>query len=562
MADCREYAYSNDYFDFIVPYGLEVNTQDEGCVQRIDEDYDTIYYPRTGLPSLQIDNYTYSEIPKCYSLLDQTALEVSGILRLQNQPALALKGRGVLVGFIDTGIDYTNPVFQFSDGSTRIVSIWDQTISDGTPPPGIFYGAQYNREDINRALQSETPYEIVPSRDENGHGTFLAGVACGSEDVENDFIGAVPESEIAVVKLKEAKQYLKDFFFVKGGEPAYQENDIMLAVAYLNGLANIRNMPLVICLGLGTANGNRAGDSYLSLYLADISNRRKRAIVAATGNEAGMRRHFQGQLRENMEYEDVEISVNEDMDGFFVELWADAPELYAVSLISPTGEMIPKVPVRTDRTEEFEFIFEQTRITIDYRIEAKVTANQLVFFRFIKPAKGLWVIRVYPENTITGRYNMWLPLSRLTPGEVFFLRSNPEITLTIPSATQQLISVGGYNAINGSFFADSGRGYTIAGDIKPDFVAPAVNVYGPGLRNNYVTYTGTSAAAAITAGAVAQILQWAFVEQRYAIRSAAGVKNMLIRGARQTNERSYPNREWGYGTLDVYNSFEMLRLQG
>lgn len=559
MADCKEQAYSNDYYDFIVPYGLEVNLQNEGCIQRIDEDYDIVYYPRTGLPSLQIGNYTYTEIPKCYSLLDQTALEVSGILRLQNQPALALKGRGVLVGFIDTGIDYTNPVFRYSDGSTRIVSIWDQTVMDGTPPLGISYGAQYNSEEINRALQSENPYDIVPSRDTNGHGTFLAGVACGSEDVENDFIGAVPEAEIAVVKLKEAKQYLREFFFVEEGVPAYQENDIMLAVAYLNGLANIRNMPLVICLGLGTANGNRAGDSYMSMFLSDISNRRKRAVVVATGNEAGMRRHFQGQLWENMEYEDVEISVESDMDGFCVELWADAPELYAVSLISPTGEEIPRIPIRTDTTEEFDFIFEETTITVDYRIEAKITANQLIFLRFTKPTRGLWIIRVYPENTVTGRYNMWLPLSRLTPGEVFFLRSNPEITLTIPSAARQLISVGGYNAINGSIFADSGRGYSITGDIKPDFVAPAVNVYGPGLRNNYVTYTGTSAAAAVTTGAVAQIMQWAFVEQRYAIRSASGIKNMLIRGAVQTDDRSYPNREWGYGTLDVYNSFEMLR---
>ena len=560
MADCKEQAYSNDYYDFIVPYGLEVSLQNEGCIQRIDEDYDIVHYPRTGLPSLQIGNYTYTEIPKCYSLLDQTALEVSGILRLQNQPALALKGRGVLVGFIDTGIDYTNPIFRYSDGSTRIVSIWDQTIMDGTSPLGISYGAQYNREDINRALQSENPYDIVPSRDTNGHGTFLAGVACGGEDIENDFIGAVPEAEIAVVKLKEAKQYLKEFFFVEDGVPAYQENDIMLAAAYLNGLANIRNMPLVICLGLGTANGNRAGDSYMSMYLSDISNRRKRAVVVATGNEAGMRRHFQGQIRENMEYEDVEISVESDMEGFFVELWADAPELYAVSLISPTGEVIPRIPIRTDTTEEFDFVFEETAVTVDYRIEAKITANLLVFFRFTKPTKGLWIIRVYPENTVTGRYNMWLPLSRLTPGEVLFLRSNPEITLTIPSAAQQLISVGGYNAVNGSIFADSGRGYNITGDIKPDFVAPAVNVYGPGLRNNYVTYTGTSAAAAITTGAVAQIMQWAFVEQRYAIRSSAGIKNMLIRGAQKNDDRSYPNREWGYGTLEVYNSFEMLRV--
>lgn len=133
---------------------------------------DMIFFiiPREGLPPLNVGSYSYSEIPKCYGLLDQTALEVSGILKMQNQPVLALKGRGVLIGFIDTGIDYTNPAFQYSDGSSRIVRIWDQTIQDGTSPVGILYGAEYTREQINAALLSENPYDLVPSRDRNGHG--------------------------------------------------------------------------------------------------------------------------------------------------------------------------------------------------------------------------------------------------------------------------------------------------------------------------------------------------------------------------------------------------------
>ena len=193
MADCREQVYSDEFFDFIVSYE-ETNEQTiaGACIQRIDEGYDIFYYPREGLPPLSVGSYSYSEIPKCYGLLDQTALEVSGILKMQNQPVLALKGRGVLIGFIDTGIDYTNPAFRYSDGSSRIVRIWDQTIQDGTPPVGILYGADYTREQINAALLSENPYDVVPSRDMNGHGTFLAGVACGSESENGDFIGAAP----------------------------------------------------------------------------------------------------------------------------------------------------------------------------------------------------------------------------------------------------------------------------------------------------------------------------------------------------------------------------------
>lgn len=546
MPVCKEQVYSNDYFDFVIPYGEAYTVSPPGtCIQRIDEDFDILYYPRAGLPPLNIGDYTYSSIPKCFGLLDQTALEVSGILRMQVQPALQLTGSGILVGFIDTGIDYTNPIFRYEDGSSRIVQIWDQSIEDGTPPPGIFYGANYDQTQINEALAAEDPYALVPTRDTNGHGTFLAGVACGGPDIQNDFIGAAPDAQIAVVKLKEAKQYLKNFFFVKEDVPAFQENDIMMAVAYLDGLANMLNLPLVICIGVGSANGSRAGNSSLSTYLNIISNRRKRSVVAATGNEASVRHHFLGQITERMEYEDVEINVGEGVDGFFVELWAGAPELLEVAVFSPTGEEMPRIPVREGRTTVYDFIFERTTVSVDYRIEAKRTGSLLIYLSFNNPRAGIWRIRVYPENIVAGDYHMWLPLQQFTSGEVFFLRSNPDTTLTIPSSATQVISVGAYNAENGSMFADSGRGFLTTGEVKPDFVAPGVNVYGPGTRENYVRQTGTSVAAAITAGAVAQVMQWAIVDRNAPTISNAGIKNMLIRGTRKPVQREFPNPEWG-----------------
>lgn len=560
MASCKEKVYSNDYFDFLVMYSeLAYWPLADGCIQRISEEYAILYYPGEGLLPFEVNKYTYSSIPNCFGLLDQTALEVSGILRLQNQPVLSLKGNGVMVGFLDTGIDYQNPLFRYADGSSRISYIWDQTIEDGVPPEGILYGAEYSREDINRALSSENPLEIVPSKDTNGHGTFLAGVACGGEDPANDFIGAVPNSEIAVVKLKEAKTYLREFYFVSEEVPLYQENDIMLAIAYLNSKAEELDMPLVLCIALGSNMGGHGDGGMLNSYLNYISTRRKRGVVIATGNEANTRHHYQGKIQPDMMYEDVEINVETDMEGFFLELWAGAPEVFSVSVISPTGEEIPRIPVQTGASQVYRFVFERTTVSIDYRFEVTQEANQLIYFRFMKPRRGLWVIRVYPQSIVTGEYNMWLPMRQITGGEVFFLRSSPDITLTMPSTARNVITAGGYNPQNGAMFQDSGRGYTITGQVKPDFVAPAVNIYGPGLRNNYVRYTGTSAAAAITAGACAQILEWALVDGNIQNFSNAALKNMLIRGTRKTEDRSYPNREWGYGILDVYQAFEALR---
>ena len=560
MSDCEEKIYSNDYVDFIISKDvLDVIDLQSDCIQRIEEENDIYFYPRSFFQIFDFPADSYASVPKCYGLLDETALEVSGILKLQQQPALALKGQGVMIGFIDTGIDYRNPVFQYSDGTTRIYRIWDQTIRDGTKPEGIAYGSEYKAEQINAALRAENPLETVPSMDTNGHGTFVAGVACGSEDVEDNFIGAAPFSEIAVVKLKEAKTYLREFYFIPDSVPAYQENDIMMAVSYLDRLAMERDMPLVICIALGSNMGNRGKDGQLATYLDIVSRRRKRCSVAAVGNEANARHHFLGKIQPDMEYESVEVSVEENMPGFFIEMWANAPELYAVSVSSPTGEVLPKVPYRSGGRQEFLFIFEQTRVSIDYRLTGRRQGNQLIYLRFSNAAQGIWTINVYPQSIVTGDYNMWLPMRNFTSGNVFFLRSNPNHTITVPGNAGQVISTGGYNVANGGLYLDSGRGFTLSGEVKPDFCAPAVNVYGPGLQNRFVTMTGTSAAAAITAGACAQIMEWGLVKRNQIFMSSADIKNMLIRGADRADDRSYPNPSWGYGTLDVYGAFEDLR---
>lgn len=560
MPYCEEQIYSNDYLDFIISKDVfDVIDIPSECIQKIEVENDTYFYPRSYFGEFDLPDQSYASIPKCYGLLDETALEVSGILKLQQQPALSLKGEGVMVGFIDTGIDYQNPVFRYSDGSTRIYRIWDQTIRTGKKPEGIAYGSEYTRAQIDEAFRAENPLEIVPSVDTNGHGTFVAGVTCGSEDIPNSFIGAAPLAEIAVVKLKEAKQYLRDFYFIPEGVPAYQENDIMTAVNYLDTLARERDMPLVICLALGSNMGNRGKDGPLATYLDIVSRRRKRCTVVAVGNEANTRHHFQGKIQPEMEYEAVEISVEENMPGFFIELWANAPELYAVSISSPTGEVLPKVPYRSGGRQEFTFIFEQTRVSIDYRLTGRRQGNQLIYLRFTNATQGIWTVSVYPQNIVTGDYNMWLPMRNFTGGNVFFLRSNPNHTLTVPGNASQAISVGGYNVANGSLYLDSGRGFTLSGEVKPDFCAPAVNVYGPGLKNRYVTMTGTSAAAAITAGACVQIMEWGLVKRNQIFMSSADVKNMLIRGADRANDRTYPNPSWGYGALNVYQAFENLR---
>ncbi len=559
--DCEEAVYSNDYYDFIVEYTMpESGNVVSSCIQKIDASYGIAYLPREGNLSLNIQNYNYTSIPKCYTLMDESALEESGILRIQNQPTLSLKGQGVLIGFLDTGIDYENPVFRNSDGSTRIMAVWDQTDRSGTPPEGFLYGTEYLDTQINDALQTENPREIVPVTDPEGHGTFLASVAAGSQIREEEFIGAAPYARIAMVKLKQAKQYLRDFFFIPEDAQAFQENDLMAGLAYLDQLAKSRHVPLVICFGLGSNMGSHTGVSHLSTMLNNIALRSGRVAVTAVGNEGNERHHYFGQMEEGQQYQNVEISVGEGVEGFSTELWARAPQRFVVEIISPTGERMPSEYILSGG-REYRFLFEDTRVTVDYRITGILNGAQVIYMRFEQPSQGLWNIRVFPEGEFASIFNMWLPSDELSTGEVFFIRSNPDTTITVPSTAIAPIAVGAYDVRDNSIYLRSGRGFTTNGWIKPDIVAPGVGVFGAGGNNQFTTKDGTSVAAAITAGATALMLEWGIVRGNYTAITNIEIKNVLIRGATRDDKRTYPDQAFGWGRLNLYQAFEDFRIR-
>lgn len=571
--DCNAFILSENTLELIVAQdeGRDVLIEPE-CVVSVNEEYQIWYYDGTRMPALSLENYTYAAIPKCYGLLDSTSLEVSGIIKLQNQPTLSLTGQGVFVAIIDTGIMYTDSTFRTKDGKSRIFSIWDQTVAasvkeegrqeevDGQEETGgqVPYGREYTRQQINFALSSDNPYEIVDSRDENGHGTYLASVACGSVEPGEDFIGAAPESELLVVKLKEAKPALKEFFFVSEGVPAYAESDIMNAISYINRIAEEQNRPAVIFLALGTNQGNHAGNSPLCDYMNQLAGQRHRAILAAAGNEANNRHHFYGQANSFLQPQKVEINLEKDGD-FYVEFWAQAPEQFAVNIQSPTGELQPRsVPV-TESSQSYSFLFEGTSLQIDYRNTGRTKRNQLIYISLKNAKSGIWTVNIYPQNIINGYFHMWLPMQGMLAQNVFFLQSNPDVTLTSPSDTPYAMTIGGYNAYTNAIYLESGRGFSSDGTIKPDLLAPAVEVQGKNLRGLYTKSTGTSVGVAITAGACAQILQWAVIDGNAIGINSLDIINFLIRGAKRSTELDYPSKERGYGNLDVYSAFVILR---
>jgi len=561
MPSIREMILSEEYADVIVPYfPCFLNQYREQGAQVFNEYYGMIHYPLSerSFAAFFEEGFFYTTVPKLYTLLDTVNLDAAGITQVQNQPVLKLTGQDIILGFIDTGIDYTHPAFRRSDGSSRIYGLWDQTVQTGTPPYDLEYGSVYTRQEINQALALEDPYSLVPSQDEIGHGTALAGIAAGTALPENDFAGAAPQAMIAVVKLKPAKEYLKSFFYVTGDAPAYQMTDIMAGIRYLIRLSEELLKPLVICLGLGTSQGAHSGDSPLDSMLSVTNQFRGIIGVSAAGNEAGRAHHYYGTALNSTEYNAVEILVKEGTRGFCAELWGQPPEVYAVGFESPLGEVVQKIPPSLSYSENISFILENTKIFVSSEIIQTVSGSQLIFIRFTDPTPGSWKIRVYTGNYNSGSYHIWLPITGFSNPDVTFLEPNPDTTITSPGTSLSVITTAAYNAYNNSLYLNSSRGYTRTGQIKPDIAAPGVNVFAPAPRQRYTTITGTSAAAAITAGASALVMEWGMNRTPSRIFNSEEMKSLFIRGAQRRGDNLYPNREWGYGLLDVYQVFVSL----
>lgn len=546
---CRNRVLSNDYLDVLVDFDLPVENiietdmdNPDYCEHVITEDLRIIYMAASTMPPSVLGGYRYQYLPKCYGLLqDVSALTEAGILGVTGPP-LELTGRNVLVGVLDTGIRYRLPEFRRSDGSTRILSIWDQTNQQGNPPEGFVFGSEYTEEEINANLESGTENLVT---DEIGHGTKVAGVI-GGYDRESGYLGAAPNVTFVIVKLKQAKAYLRNFYQIPFDVPCYQETDIMMALQYLEQIAKRENKPLVTCVALGTNLGAHDGTSVLNRYLNELGSGRSRCVVVGGGNEGNAAGHYEG-----TQTEEVELLVGQGEEGFWLELWGKAPGVYTVSIVSPGGETISEIPYRLGQNEEYSFIYSATRIQVAYIPVELGSGQQLIAMRFREPLPGIWKIRVYQRGS--GGFHMWLPMRQFLKGDTQFLRPNPYSTLTEPAYSREVLAVSTYNSTDGSFYLNSGRGFATDGFITPALAAPGVAIATP-----LITDTGSSMSAALMAGAAACFMQWAVIEENDILVNTNSVKNYLIRGANRRADLVYPSREWGYGTLNLEGVFEVL----
>lgn len=562
MAACREAVISNEYKGFGLPNrGSEEAVAEllgAACVRRISESlvFAYFYYPAEQEGGRE---FPFGIMQKCYGLLSEEELAASGVLQVREGPFTNYYGSGVLLGFVDTGIRFADAAFRNADGSTRLVGLWDQTIEEGentlqAPENGrpeetasaAFYGREFTAEEINAALQRENPYEVLPSQDENGHGSALVRAAAASEQrgsTEDAYGGVAPLASIAMVKVKQAKPYLRSFYQIPEDAFCVAEEDIIYGVEWLLSVAEREALPLVLCIALGSNQGNHTGRTVLSNYLNDVAKIPGVCVCAAGGNEGGSGHHFFGRVL-GEGYEEVELTVGEGTRGFSTELWAVEPDLFTIEIISPAGEVIPRIQGRPTFNRQYQLYFEGGSIWIQSNLYDQTVGTQGIWIRFAGVVAGVWRIRVYAEGEFSKSFHMWLPVTTFLHGETAFLRPNPYVLICDPGAAEEVLTFTAYDVIRDALLPQVSYGYTADNRVKPDLAAP----------KGELRYEGTGMATAFGTGSAALVFEAAIRNASYVILDTQLIKRLFIASAKRDG-REYPNREWGYGKLDVYGVF-------
>ena len=510
------------------------------------------------------DVIIYAVPPSLHTLCDISPLDASGADEFHNSTYLPLDGLGVTVGIVDTGIDYLNEEFINEDDTSRILAIWDQEVVSEKPPEGQYGGTEYTKEDINKAIKAkrngQDPYEIVPSKDVVGHGTSMASIV-GARGVNPAVIGVAPKCNFAIVKLFYSSPVLIDDFGVYGDLTTYSTAVLFLGINYLYNLARRLKIPMVILVPLGSNRGPHNGLSFLERYIDEISKVSGITVVVPIGNQGDSDTHTSGSIVKKGGTQNIELNIDKNQKNIKFEIWVNKPDKVALSIISPSGEIIDRIPPRPDKITEIRFLYESTIIYIQYSIPEVSTGEQLITIKARNIREGIWIFKLIAELVVTGRYDAYLIQRELLAPGTKFLSPDPYITLTIPSSSSYAISVGYYNQNNNSNVRESGRGYTRDDRIKPELVAGGVNALVPAVGSGTQVISGSSVAAAVVAGCCALIFQWGIINGNDTSLYSTKVKTYLIGGTSKRPGDIYPNPQWGYGAIDMKGVFNNIRLK-
>ena len=552
------YDKEENVWELIVKYSgtLEAVRQTARSVTELLNGYAVIVIEEERIGQLaQLPEVEFIEKPKKLYFQTDVGRQVSCIDIVQDMP-LSLRGKGTLIGIVDSGIDYENAEFRNEDGTTRIVSLWDQSVN-GRPPAGYLAGTEYTREQIDAALATEDKEvrrQMVKTSDVSGHGTAVAGIAAGNGRGSEGrrFRGAAPEAELIIVKMGAPRE---------GGFP--RTTELMRGVDYIVRKAVELRRPVAINISFGNTYGSHDGTSLVERFLNDIADMWKNVICIGSGNEGASAGHVSGKVRRQIS-ETVELAVQQREPALSIQIWKSYVDEMGVSVISPSGRQAgPFYEFLGDQ----RYILGDTELLIYYGEPKPYSVKQEIYLSLL-PGKqyiesGVWKIVLTPGRIVDGEYQMWLPTQTSLNMGTAFLQPNSMSTLTIPSTASLAVTVAAYDARTFSYADFSGRGpagmYEGENVLKPDIAAPGVRVTAPVPGGGYQSFSGTSFAAPFVTGSAALLMEWGIVRGNDPYLYGEKVKAYLRKGAKQlAGYERWPNALLGYGALCVRDSLPGL----
>lgn len=543
---------AEDLWEVIVKYNGNLSVLRETFPQidlvDLESGYVILRLPREDIDRLaDIPEIEYIEKPKGLYFTVEQGRRVSCINPIQNFSPF-LTGEGVLIAVIDSGIDYTHPDFRNPDGTTRILWLWDQTLS-GTPPRGYYLGREFSREDIDQALAASTPEEqfnLVPSTDTSGHGTFVTGIAAGNGQAGGTtYQGVAPQSDLIIVKLGTT---------AREGFP--RTTQLMTGLHYVIQKAKEAGLPVAVNISFGNSYGSHTGSSLIETYFNQANDMWKTCIVAGSGNEGIRAGHARGILSQNQE-EIIELQVGTFEPTLNVQLWKSYTDTIQISLRSPSGQVIGPL---ANQPGAQRFRLQDTELLIYYGEPRPYSSLQEIYFDFLPVDgyinSGVWRLELLGQDIVSGEYQMWLPSAGVLGAQTKFLRPSEQRTLTIPSTADKIITVGAYNARTLQYADFSGRGFVLEPwGGKPDLAAPGVNVVSTVPGGGYGTLSGTSMATPFVTGSAALLMEWGITKGNDPFLYGEKIKAYLQKGARPLpGFDQYPNPQVGWGALCVADS--------
>ena len=509
-----------------------------------------------------------------------------------------LTGKRVVIGVIDDGLDYRHHAFRAAGGGTRILNIWDQSLTvrpkrpqdpfqEAAPPEFPSLGVEYTQAQIDQALHASKPLDVVRIFDnDRAHGTHVTGIAAGDGSQAgtrpgdhctgaNTYIGVAPEADIIFVRSRPQ------------GSQLGESQNLVDAMRYIftraGQLDGGAGRPCVINISkgdnLGPHDGTSLVEQAIDLMLV-LGTATRRAIVKSAGNEGDKRHHAMATVTAAGGKKTIAFSMPARAKRKqYMECWYDGAErldvqLFAPGAPSPSSPVVhPGDPPRVWTVNPGAAAAQRVTVTITSALADPDNNDNRIFLEWssgasARPPNGPWRIEFTSTSAGSAQLHCWLERGKRKVRAIFTSDVTTSHTISIPGTSANVITVGSYSAEEltsgsgkgtqkGDLAASSSRGPTRAGGRKPDITAPGISITAAKADSHagcccdccydfYVDKDGTSAAAPHVTGVIALMFQ------KNPNLDLTQITDALNGTARDPGDGSVlPNNDWGTGKVDA-----------